>query len=118
MSDAAYKVRSIHQLLEIHDDGDTLAKINEAFRKGLDDMTERQQAGEKAVATLVLTIKLEASPKDVAVTLAHELKLPKRDPAKVSFFMTDDNELTTRNPRQREAFGGREMGPRGSTIAG
>lgn len=118
MSDAAYQVRSVHQLLEIHDDGDTLAKINEAFQKGLDDMADRQQSGEKAVATLVLTIKMEASPKDVQVTLAHELKLPKRDPAKVSFFVTDDNRLTTRNPRQREAFGGKEMGPRGSTLAG
>lgn len=118
MSDAAYQVRSLHQLLEIHDDGDTLAKINEALQKGLDDMTARQQAGEKATATLVLTVKMEATAKDVAVTVAHELKLPKRDPAKVNFFLTEDNRLTTRNPRQREAFGGREMGRHGSTIAG
>lgn len=118
MGDPAFQIRTISRLLDIHDDGDTQAKINEELQKAMDDMVERQQNGEKAKAKLVITVDLEATPKDVGVTLSHELKLPKKAPAKTSFFMDDDNRLTTKNPRQREMFDGKRMAPTGNTAAG
>ncbi|MBP7337683.1 hypothetical protein [Niveispirillum sp.] len=118
MGDPAYQVRALSRLLDIHDDGDTQAKINESLQKALDDMAERQQNGEKAKASLVITVAMEAHAKGVAVTLGHELKLPKRPPAKTEFFVDDDNTLTTKNPRQREMFGGKAMAPHANSSAG
>ena len=113
MGDPAYQIRAISRLLDVHDDGDTQAKINEDLQKALDELTQRQMDGEKAKGSLVITVAMEAHSKGVSVTLGHELKLPKRPPAKTEFFMDDDNTLTTKNPRQREMFGGK-----GNTAAG
>lgn len=118
MADKAYQIRSIARLLDIHDDGDTQALINQSLAKAMDDMVTRQQNGEKAKAKLVITIDLECSPKDVTVALSHELKLPKRPTATTSFFLDDEKCLSTQNPRQREMFGGRLMNPNGNTAAG
>ncbi|MFY8092214.1 MAG: hypothetical protein ACOVN0_01915 [Niveispirillum sp.] len=118
MGDPAYQIRTISRLLDVHDDGDTQAKINEDLQKAMDDMVDRQQNGEKAKAKLVITVDLETTPKEVTVTLSHELKLPKRPAAKTVFFMDDDNRLTTKNPRQREMFGGKGMSTHGNTAAG
>ncbi|MBP7336905.1 hypothetical protein [Niveispirillum sp.] len=118
MGDPAYQVRQIGRLLDIHDDGDTQARINESLQKALDDMQHRQANGEKAKASLVITVAMEAHSKGVSVSLGHELKLPKTPPAKTEFFVDDDNTLTTKNPRQREMFGGKGMASHGNTAAG
>jgi hypothetical protein len=117
MGDPAFLVRSVHRLLEIHDDGDELARINEDLSKAMDEMSTRHQDGEKAKAKLTITLDLETHAKGVTVAVSHELKLPKRPPAKSEFFVTEDNQLTTQNPRQREMFGGRDMNRGGVTAA-
>lgn len=118
MAEAAYLVRSVHRLLEIHDDGDELARINDSLGKAMDEMSGRHSDGEKAKAKLTITLDLETHAKGVTVAVSHELKMPKRPAAKSEFFVTDDNQLTTQNPRQREMFGGRDMVRGGVTAAG
>jgi negative regulator of genetic competence, sporulation and motility len=118
MSDAAYEVRSLHRAMEIHDDGDTLAKINETFQKMMNELIDRQMSGEKATATFNISFVLKAHQKGVDVAITHEAKMPKKAPTVTAFFVTEKNTLTTKNPKQREFFDGKGMSRAGNTSAG
>ncbi|HYE49988.1 MAG TPA: hypothetical protein VEB20_10400 [Azospirillaceae bacterium] len=119
MSNAAYEVRSLHRLLEIHDDGDKLEEINTDLREVLSKVTEAAQGGTKAVGSLTVTLAFQGHAKGVDVAITHVTKVPKKQPAKSSYFVTETGDtLTTKNPHQREMFGGKAMSHTGQTTAG
>lgn len=117
MSDPAYLVRSVDKLLALHDDGDELKRINEDLAAAMEEMAVRHGDNEKAKAKLVITFDMETHNKGVSIAVSHELKMPKRPANKSEFFVTDDNQITTQNPRQREMFTGRNMNAGGVTAA-
>jgi hypothetical protein len=115
----AHDITSVHRLLEIHDDGDKLAEVNEDLTKLIREINDAVSNGAKGTGSITLTFALTHTGKSMDVVITHAVKAPKKQPAKSSYFLGEDGDvLTTRNPHQREMFAGRQMDRGGVTQAG
>lgn len=118
MPNPAYDITSVHRLLELHDDGDTLAKLNADFSKLVADTADVAGHQGKAIGEITIKMRIGVDSKKAAVRIEHTVKPPKQPAAETALFVADDGKaLTTQNPRQREMFDGAQIGPRGKNAA-
>lgn len=111
-ADRAYELRSLVNLLQVHNQGDDLADLDRDLAKAISVITERIGAhGGSHAAELTITLKLTGDHKGFDVTVSGKVKLPARPVTKDRYFATEAGDgLTLKNPNKGTMFEGADLG--------
>lgn len=110
----AYEIPSLINLLQIHNDGDDLARADALYRGVVAATTEYLgEHGGTAAGEITVKIKITADAGGVDATIESDAKVPKPPKIKMRYFATDKGDgLTLRNPNRNSMFPGVDLGRR------
>ena len=110
-------IRDAQILIGMLEQGDLNQALSAELGKVMKELTEMSQENAKATfkGTLKLDLTIEVENQIVHVKAKVDSKLPDRPRRSTLFFVTDDGELSTEHPHQRDMFGVREA-PAGRDV--
>jgi Zn-finger protein len=95
------KVKSIEDLLQIHNDEQTTKELNKEFKKLREAVDSRASLDEKNVKgelRVVIKYETEGATGMHEIEILHEIKLPKKRSNKRKMYEDQDGNLTDRKP--------------------
>lgn len=118
INEKAYEVQGVAHLLQVNNDGDDGARINDDFRRLMSAVTEHVgEHGGEAKGKMTIVIAVAADARGIDITVSSTAVLPPHPKCKMRYFATDKGDgVTLRNPNRETMFPGADLGRRRNAM--